>query len=153
MLGCLLLVYMHLWQGAAAAPTREGPAKPSVTVSYERQTVREDDAVGVNLWIANDSDRELTDAEVHIAAPDFFEWREGGCEGGRLAGPLRLGTIHARSVVDRRLCLRTNPVIRVGDFNTLFTLSYKWEAGGGRGVHASGRTCRGSSSRRAATGR
>ncbi|MEK6285106.1 MAG: hypothetical protein AABO57_05140 [Acidobacteriota bacterium] len=81
----------------------------------------------VEIWFSNDSQQAFSEVELHIAGPDFLEWRDNSCDGPPLSRPF--GTIVTpNSTLNRTLCVRTGPRIKVGNYNILFTLEFKWEA-------------------------
>lgn len=107
-----------------------------LSVSFARQTVREGDAVDVELWLLNERAEPLTESRLHVSAPDFVSWHTGGCAASRgapmIRPPLDLGDVPAFAFLTRTLCARTKAEIKSGDFNVLFTLEYEWKSAGKR---------------------
>jgi hypothetical protein len=110
-------------QKPVAAP--EKVEKPSVQVSFERQSVRENDSIAAHIWLSNDSNQTLTSVKLHIAAPDFVSWHDE--QGVRLNGPMELDPLQPNQILTRTVWLKTGPKIVVGDFNALFTVEYIWQ--------------------------
>lgn len=116
----------------AAAPT---PPAPALTISFERQNIRQNDCVNVQLILANNSDSELTKTSLTVAGPSFVSWYNYSCgqnKSGDIFGSssvpsLALGTIPPRSTFRRQLHLQTPSTIQVGDYNSLFTVEYQWK--------------------------
>jgi len=113
-------------QSALAQDDADKPPKPSLLISFERGTLREDEPLPVVIWVANDSPHDLTDVRLHIAAPDFLQWYEGTCDGQQISLPLPLDPIPANSSLSHQLCASFPSGGRVGEFNLLFTLEYEW---------------------------
>lgn len=124
----MLLLWLSLiWQSATDADLKNAaPPKPSVFVSFGRQTIQESDSVQVSVWLANDSEHELTDVRLHIASPDFLEWYEQSCDGKPFANGFALGSVQPASTLTRQFCVKTKPLIKVGEFNTSFVFQYRW---------------------------
>lgn len=132
----LLLMTVWVWSSAlqTAAQTEQAkpPAelpKPSMLVSFERPSLRENDSVWVEILIANGSEYELTNLDLRVAGPAHFNWHADSCAGAKLETGLPLGAVQARSTLARRLCLKTDSEISVGEFNVLFVLQYQLQMG------------------------
>lgn len=132
----LLLFSGQQCLGAQAPPaaTEAGAPKLSITISLERQTIREDDAVQVQVWLANDGERDLTELRLHVAAPSFLRWQIGSCQTwrsqdyqGAATNPHDLGPLPRRAVRQTEVCLKSASDIAVGDYNLLFTFAYAWQ--------------------------
>lgn len=132
----ILCLFFLLCLEAAAQPKPEAtpPPKPVVFVSFARQSIRENDSVQVQVWLANESGQDLSEVMLHVAAPPFINWHAGTCgedvpagAEGRAGQPLRLGPVRAHAVLSRTLCLRSGSDIVVGDSNLLFTFEYVWQ--------------------------
>lgn len=139
-----LCAFLLCLQAAAQTKTETTPLpKPVVSVSFARQSIREDDSVQVQVWLANESNQDLTEVRLHAAAPQFIRRYDGTCrdweqksesEQKRLEAEaeqaLELGAVPAHTVHSRTLCLRSGSNIVVGDFNLLFTFEYGWQSQG-----------------------
>lgn len=120
-------------------PTSD-PPKPSVVVSFERQSIREDDTVQVHVWLANGWDFELTGLALTVRVPERLKWSSIPCsdwraksfEGGGGDRPLSLTPLKAHEVRSYTFCVKSDSEIKVGEFNTLFTLDYEWARGDDR---------------------
>lgn len=123
-LSILLFTFTPL---ATADATDAQTVKPSVSVSFSRQVIREHGSIDVEVWIMNDSDYQLLKVEMYVAGPDFLEWRENSCKGNVFNESIGLGSIEPRSALRRHFCLTTTSEIKVGEFNTLFTFKYHWK--------------------------
>jgi hypothetical protein len=120
------------------SPTPQSdPPKPSVAVSFERQSIRENDAVQVHAWLSNEWDYRLTDVTLRAEMPERLRWNNVPCadwppqkfEGGVGDKPLDLGPLNAHEVKAYTFCIRSGPEISVGDFNIPFTFEYEWPRG------------------------
>ncbi|HEX5704683.1 MAG TPA: hypothetical protein VFX97_15895 [Pyrinomonadaceae bacterium] len=132
-MACILLVFWIFLSSvdskANKPDTPQPPAPPSLTISFERQNIRQNDCSSVELLLVNNSEEELK-TTLTIAGPSFITWSSEPCkkDSGESAGQsLDLGAISARSTLRRRLFLRTASTIEVGDYNSLFTVEYRWE--------------------------
>jgi hypothetical protein len=103
--------------------------KPYVLVSLERQSIRENDVLRVEVWFVNDGPQDLEDARLHVTAPDFLEWRSDSCGGSQFLTDLDLGQIRSRSTLVRHLCVTSKSDVVVGTFNILFAFEYRWQVG------------------------
>lgn len=106
------------------------PPKTSLSVSLERQTIRENEPLPVVVSFSNDSSETLTDVKLTITGPSFIEWHENDCDGAEIKGPVTLDPVPAySSLTSRKLCLKLNPdKTIVGSHNLLFSVEYLWKA-------------------------
>ena len=130
----LLAGQQRLAAQAPPAATEPVAPKPSITISLERQTIREDDTVQVQVWFANDGEQDLTEFKLHVAAPAFLRWYAGSCQAwkdqsyqGGATSPHDLGPLSGRAVRQIEICLKSGSDIAVGDYNLLFTFAYTWQ--------------------------
>jgi hypothetical protein len=149
-LGLLLLLAKP---SATPAPPAPEPPKPTVNISFARQTIRENDCVAIEVWFANDGKQEIQDVTMEVASPTFLRWTLNPCQtkdtasghsftlepalaqpptGAAATAPATAGQEPALtgSVYARKLYLKTDTDIEVGDYNLLFTFHYSWKASG-----------------------
>lgn len=136
----VLLLLMLSVAGSAKETAAPTPPAPALTISFERQNIRQKDCVNVQLVLANNSDSELTKTSLTVSGPAFVSWFDNSCEptagkSGDIFGlpavpSLALGTIPPRSILRRQLHLQTPPTIQVGEYNSLFTVEYHWQLSG-----------------------
>jgi len=103
-----------------------------MTVTVERASLVAGDSVPGDLWVRNPAGGPLRDVRLHVAAPGFVEVgveREGRCAFAR--GEFPLGDVPPGGVARRVLCLRTGGEVVEGDYNLVFTLTYRRPADGG----------------------
>ena len=136
-----LLMFLAPLRTSAQTPVEAqdqgSPVKPAVSVSFERQTIRENDAVEVHVWFANEWDHDLSSVVLHIDAPSSLRWNASACEEwkkksyqGELAQrTLDMSAVRAHEVRTATLCVNSESDIIVGDFNILFTFDYAWQQG------------------------
>jgi hypothetical protein len=131
-----------LLQGAGARakiPAPITPPKPTLTVSFDRSSIRQQDCVNVELLVTNESELELTYPSLGIYGPALFTWYPGFCEKTEKGSALRFGEkpnvpsldflpISAWSTRKQQLHFRTGDTVEVGEFNCLFTFQYYWRA-------------------------
>jgi hypothetical protein len=102
----------------------------TLSVSFGRQSLRENDWVPVEVWISNTSDQPLQNLRLEISAPKFTHWyAQGSCSQTEIHS-LTDDQIPAHKTVPHKLCLGTDNEIEVGEFNTLFSLTYEWTVNG-----------------------
>lgn len=132
----LSILILSVRVSAQGLSTQEPAAKPtvSVSVSFARQAIRENDSVQIQTWLANESDQDLTAVRMEVAAPSFIRWRVNSCDQwaqSQFTGQGDVwtdwGTMSAYSVRSKLFCLRSDSNIVVGDFNLLFTFTYDWQ--------------------------
>jgi len=123
---CVATLFLSPGAPIRAQGDADKPPQPSLQISFERDTLRENEPLPVVLWVANDSAQDLSNTQLHIAAPEFLNWHEGDCGKQEISPPLALGPIPANSSLSRQLCAEFTDG-RVGEFNLLFTLEYEWE--------------------------
>jgi membrane associated rhomboid family serine protease len=135
-MAALFLLTFWLWSSVLQTTAQTEHIKlpdelpsPSMLVSFERLSLRENDSLWIEVLIVNGSEYELTNLDLRIAGPEHFNWHADSCAGAKLEPNLSLGTVQARSTLTRRLCLKTDSEISVGEFNVLFVLKY--QMGGG----------------------
>jgi hypothetical protein len=139
MFRALMVFWMFLLSVGGSAKNAEPvtPPAPSLTISFERQSIRQGDCVNVELLVANNSDSEVVNTSLEVAGPSFAKWYPDSCHentnrsesmfGAQAMPALPLGTIKARSILVRKLHLHTDKTIQVGDYNTLFIVQYQWK--------------------------
>ncbi len=103
-----------------------------MTVTLERESLVAGDSVPVDLWVRGPAAAPLRDVRLHVAAPGFVE--VGVAQGGSCAfarGVVPLGDVPPGGIARRALCLRTGREVVEGDYNLVFTLTYRRSADGG----------------------
>lgn len=115
------------------APEKIEQPKTTLSISFERATIREGEPLPVVVSFSNDSALPLTDVKLSINAPAFVELHVDNCKGTELKEPLSLGSVPASSTIKpRQLCLSLKPDLStVGTYNLLFTVEYAWKAADG----------------------
>lgn len=135
---CLILVLFLLALGGKGEPAKEiAPPAPSLIVSFERQNVRENDCVNVELLVTNPSALELAEVSLDAVGPSFLHWYSGRCEAkkdregtnfsGPNSSPLSLGNVPAQSPMKQELHFHSSDTIEVGEYNVLFIVHYGWK--------------------------
>jgi hypothetical protein len=135
-LGVLFLLTLAAAQ-SSPTPSEPQQPKPVVNISLGRVSIREDDCIPVEVWFANESGQEIKGAVLEISSPDFLRWSLEPCKVD-IQVPIQsvslepVFTAHpvSRSILYRRLYLKTGTDIEVGENNLLFTIKYQWHAGG-----------------------
>jgi hypothetical protein len=73
----------------------------------------------------------LQNVRLEISAPKFTHWHEKTCDTSLIANnTLNEAEIAAHKTAPYKLCVTTDNEIEVGDFNTLFSLTYEWNING-----------------------
>lgn len=113
------------------------PPKPLLLVSFERQTIKENDAIEVRVWLTNEWNRGLTAVRLHIDAPATLKWNEATCANRQHdwdsvtnVNQFDFGAIGPNTVSRKVLCVQSGSSVDVGDFNILFTADYSWSNNG-----------------------
>lgn len=119
--------------GRAAEPEAAAP-KPSVQISFSKQSIRENDQIEIHVWVANEGDQQLTSLSLHVAGPGFLKWYADDCAGAAFSSPRDLGALPANETRRFDLCVRSDSTVVVGDFNILFAFEYTWQKSG-KGGH------------------
>jgi uncharacterized integral membrane protein len=134
----LITLLLALAGRPTPTPTPQGdPPKPSVAISFERQAIRENDAVAVHIWIANEWDYGLTDVTLRADVPAPLKWNNLSCQewskrkfdGEAGDRPLPLDALKAHEVKSYTFCIKSGSEIDVGEFNIPFTFEYGWQRG------------------------
>jgi hypothetical protein len=107
------------------------PSKPNVAVSFDRQALRENDAIQAWIRFSNEWTQDLTNVNLQIDAPSFLSWREGTCGDWKpglsaTSGSINLGAVLANDVKVTAVCFKSGSDVMVGDFNVAFTFDYFW---------------------------
>jgi hypothetical protein len=128
------LIFWSLWtlillfqQSTRSMAEPQAAPKPLVQVSFERQSIRENDSINAHVWLSNEGDQVLTSLAMHVAAPDFLKWYSDSCTGPQFDKRLDVGPVQSNQVITFTVCLKTESKIVVGEFNTLFTFEYTWQ--------------------------
>ena len=125
------VLFIPLFCGPIAMPAQQesGPVKPSIQISFSKQTIRENDQVAIHVWVANEGDQNLTSLSLHVAGPSFLKWHAHNCSGESFHQTQHLGPVPANNIKSFDLCIKSSSTILVGDFNTSFTFEYTWQRG------------------------
>lgn len=105
--------------------TVESP-KPSASVSFARQAVRENDATAAEVWVNFDSEPEITSVALDISSPDFLEWYDATCSQKLANSHIQLDSAASKSAFHKKLCLKSQSNITAGEYNILFIFKYQW---------------------------
>jgi hypothetical protein len=120
-----LLIFQGITLAQGAKSVAESP-KPTTTVSFERQALRENDTTAVEVWLNAESEPEITSVALDISSPDFLEWFDASCS-QKLAGKdIALEPAGSKSTFHKRLCLKSRSDITAGEYNILFVFKYQW---------------------------
>ena len=135
LLTLVVLSIVPLASGAGSSTPQPSPSptppKPNVAVSFDRQSLRENDAVQAWIRFANEWDQSLANVNLQIDSPSFLSWRVGACGDWKSNLPAATGTVNVGAVVANHVrvtpvCFRSGPDVMVGDFNVSFTFDYYW---------------------------
>lgn len=103
--------------------------KPTLLVSFERQTIRESDSFLIDILVGNGDQKDLKDVVLQITSPDFLLWYEPQHEKNTLQlldqNKLVIGNVAGNVLVRKKILVKSKPIIRVGSFNVLFTVAFK----------------------------
>lgn len=133
-----LVIPLSLRAKPQTAPTPvPDPPKPTVSISFERQAIKENDAIQVSSRFSNEWDQSLAGVTLYIDGPAILSWSASTCEewkrnsysGGLTDHKLSLGPVGPNEVRATTLCVKSGPAIDVGDFNVSFTYDYAWRKG------------------------
>jgi len=112
---------------AFAEDSSPEPAKPTLIVSLQRQSIRESDSIPAEVILVTADGSPLQNVMLHISSPESFSWYEiAKKEKVLLRGnDLRFGDVPANTVIKKKLYVTTPPNITVGSYNLLFTAHYR----------------------------
>ena len=131
----LLLLFAVLPVTLTAQTTSKQPSdppKPVVTVSFERNAIKESDAIQVWVWFTNEGDQSLSKVTLHINSPASIDWNASDCarwnDNARGLGnqPVNIGSVGPHEIRPITICAKSGPNIDVGEFNILFAFDYSW---------------------------
>jgi hypothetical protein len=105
--------------------TAETP-KPSVSISFVRQALRENDSTRVEVWLNSDTQPKLTNVAVRISSPEFLEWYDASCQQKSDQSRIQLDSVESGAAFHKELCLKSKADITAGEYNLLFTFNYEW---------------------------
>jgi hypothetical protein len=97
---------------------------PSLLLTLERKTIRENDKIIADIWISNPSTVDLTDLKLSVSGR-FWSMDCGNFTATRLP---------AKGMLHQQLCLKTGPDIEIGDFMASAVLQYSFEMGKQKGT-------------------
>jgi hypothetical protein len=124
----ILLMVCVLWPTGSSSDIILPSNKPSLLVSFERQTIRESDNFLIEIILTNGESKELKDVVLQITSPDFLSWHEKPENNAALKlldqNKLVIGNIAGNSLVRKSFKVKSNPIIQVGSFNLLFTVEF-----------------------------
>ena len=102
------------------------PPQPTLSVSFERSSLEIGDSILVVLQLVNNSPIALSAIHVVVDAPEFIQLQD---RQGPVSRTIDLPDLQPFSAIYRRQVIaRVLAKGQVGDFNLVFTLSYKWTA-------------------------
>src|ERR1043165_5618554 len=110
------------------------PPKPTVAISFERNAIRESDAIQVRVWFTNEGDESLLTVTLYIESPAGIDWNASDCAqwndktGALGSQPLNMGSVGPHEVRSITLCAKSGANIDVGEFNILFAFDYSWSS-------------------------
>ena len=118
------------------SPVIPDPPKPLLLVSFERQAIRENDAIPVRVWFTNEWDQSLSSVTIHIDSPSKLKWNTTTCEKWtpkpneelKSLQEFSLGAVGPHEVKPIDMCVRSESEVTVGDFNISFAADYSWDA-------------------------
>ncbi|HEU4506943.1 MAG TPA: hypothetical protein VFR78_01805 [Pyrinomonadaceae bacterium] len=125
---CVLL-FLLVCHGVVVAQETRGTAetpKPSVSISFARQALRENDATPVDVWVSFDSDPKITSVALRVSSPDILEWYDASCQNKLDQRHIQLDPAESSSAFYNKLCLKSKADITSGEYNVLFTIKYQW---------------------------
>src|SRR6185503_5150595 len=133
-----LVIPLSLRAKPQASPTPfSDPPKPTVSISFERQAIKENDVIEISSRFSNEWDESLSNVTLYIDGPASLTWKASTCEqwkresygGGLNDRRLNLGPVGPHEIRPTMLCVKSGPTIDVGDFNVSFTYDYAWKKG------------------------
>ncbi len=129
----LLLTVLRVTLTAQTKTTQPAdPPKPVVTVSFERNAIRENDAIQVWIWFTNEGDQSLSTVTLHINSPASINWNASECAQwtdntpGLGNQPVNIASVGPHQIRPIALCAKSGSNIDVGEFNILFAFDYSW---------------------------
>jgi hypothetical protein len=140
--GFLILFAIASGYSVPPAPSTaetEKPPSPQLVISFERQTMRENDQLPVRVFVSNPSDKNLENVRFSWSAlPGTLVLYSKKCTdmqsnpgSNQAATEIPIGELPAqqdpKSVQSLDLCL-TSTTVNNGDYNLLFNLRYDWTA-------------------------
>ncbi|HVE58381.1 MAG TPA: hypothetical protein VNB22_16230 [Pyrinomonadaceae bacterium] len=124
----LLLIVFQL-----SAPSQTAPTKPLVVITLDKQTIRDDDTVQAQIQFSNEWDQNLSNVVLSIDAPPFLHWKDANCAEWKNNSyqeennqPLVFGQIGAHKILSKKLCVKSDSDIVVGDHILVFNFEYSW---------------------------
>lgn len=105
---------------------------PTVVVSFERDTLRENDILPVRIYMVNDTDALLTTVRLTVALPEAVAWTDGqqrvsGNAAKRSPILLSLPAMKPYTTLTSALSIQTPAAVQMGDYSLPFALSYDWQ--------------------------
>ena len=132
----IILSFFLLITASIFAQTTDSTPKPSVTVWLNKQTLRENDCVTIQVWLKNENNIKIDKAELNLSLPEQLKKSAQGC---KLSGEnpadnavIALNVINAQNdtkaenVLFREIYVKSDSNITVGDYNLLFNVTYWW---------------------------
>lgn len=141
-LGCWLSVLLALPAAASDAPATP-PPELELTVVLQKNALRPDDEVPVQIWLANTTAIPISTLELHVHAPGFLRVVDGSCELSKEHRPEEAGAARSPATVrssfprdglgaygarHESLLLCADRQVVEGSFRLLFVAELAWEA-------------------------
>jgi hypothetical protein len=116
------------------SPIVPDPTKPLLLVSFERNAIRENDAVPVRIRFTNEWDKSLSNVTIYVDSPSTLKWNATTCDQWKLKPnellmtnqSFSLGAVAAHEVRALNMCVQSGEAIDVGEFNISFAADYSW---------------------------
>jgi len=146
----LLLITGAGWTQKTTTPAEEAPVSPQLTISFQRQTIRESDRIPVQMFLLNPSDKVLTETTLKWSIPSGFlslypepcekslaEFQQAYPQGAKpsFIWDTIPSNSDARSVQTKEFCL-VSSTANEDSFNLVFELQFAWIAKDGRKRHS-----------------
>src|SRR6478672_6762644 len=103
----LVIFFCHVIGLAQETNSSAETPKPSASISFVRQALRENDATKVEVWLNPDTHPKLTNVAVRISSPDFLEWYDASCQQKSDQSHIQLDSVESGAAFHKELCLKS----------------------------------------------
>lgn len=133
----MLVLTTGVLHAQSPSPKPIEPKKPLLNISFERQAIKENDAIQVRVWLTNEWDQSLSAVTLNVDSPATLKWTETTCakratdwNSVTSVSQFQFGAVGPNEVKSKSLCVQSGSSIDVGEFNILFTADYSWNNNG-----------------------
>lgn len=111
--------------------------KPSVVISLNKQTLRENDCALVQVWLINENNIPIDQALLNVSLPEHIKLSDKSCSDSGESTlnnsnispdkTITENNVEAKTIKFPPLYIKSDSDIVIGDYNLFFYITYQWK--------------------------